>query len=90
MLERDPRWENVTARVGTPFGWVDDGSENGADWKNHVEFLMEVRLGGDVLYSRGYISKRELEDAKLNIYNRTLDKMVHHLDKHMDKLGELS
>lgn len=68
MIERDPRWEKVTARVAP--------SEN---WAGRVEFRIEVRGGGQVVGQTFLADPREL--AVPGAYGHILNRMVHKLDE---------
>lgn len=82
-MNRDERWENVEAHISTPTGYFYEDENLQFNPLELVEFLIEVRWGKNCYYSKIIVEKSDLEDARLRIYNFTLDKMVEQLDYYM-------
>lgn len=81
----DSRWENVSAYVGPPQGYINDGEGNEDFWANYIEFLIEVRFDGQVFYFKMYVDKRDLNDARVDTYKWVLNKMVDQVDYYIDE-----
>lgn len=84
VTERDPKWRQVTARVGGIEGYFYEdfnGQFNPADF---TEFLIEVRDDKNVYYSKIIVENRDLEEPRLRIFQFTLDKMVEQIDYYIE------
>lgn len=80
----DELWENVTARVGDPQGYVYDDEDN-ADVSQYTEFLIEVRTAETVWYSKFVVEKSELAELidGAGGYRFILDQMVAQIDDYL-------
>lgn len=83
-IERDKRWENVTAHISTPQGYFYEDFNGQFNPLELTEFLIEVRYEKNVWYYRIIVENRELEEARLRTYQFTLDKMVEQIDYYME------
>lgn len=83
MCTRDPRWENVYARVGLVEGYLSEFYEDPLNW---YEIMIEVRHDGKVWYSKQQLHKNDLADlytTKGN-FDWLMDKMIQMIDYYMD------
>lgn len=82
-VSEDPRWANVTGRVAEFNDYFHENSKGQIEVVPLVEFLIEVRIGVNTYHSRILVHKDELDEARLGLYQFTLDKMVQQLDNYI-------
>lgn len=88
MTERDPRWEKMFARIGTPEIHPSD-EENGyaETLRMHVEMRIEVRYEGTLWHVVQQLHKDDYEHELLrqpDIYKWFLDEMVRIMDEYLE------
>lgn len=85
-MDRDTRWENVFAYMGqirhyNPDNWMLLKQED------LFEFLIEVRIDGQVVGSRHVVELIDIADCQFDLVKLTLDTMVKRIDEELEKKG---
>lgn len=82
-MSRDPRWERVWARSGTPEYDIVEPMPD--EWyKDMLEIRIEVRDAGMFYWQVQRIHKEDLKGLPPDAYQWLLDKMVEVIDERME------
>lgn len=89
MTERDPRWENVYAKIEfQPAHWIGDEVQGFTWLEDRYAIIFEIQDDGLVHGQVMYLNKAWVEREPW-LFKMTMDVMVAKLDDHLDRIERL-